>query len=143
MQRLKLIALDSEDLGVISAHCQDAVVKVGDIGYLPAEHKVVLTMNRFVWGSEAHQKGTPERRQAVLHFSRVLGVQTAGIDRRKGDQILSLLAMTFTPNQAPSGTVELVFSGNAGMRLTVECIEAQLADMAAAWQARARPDHGV
>jgi hypothetical protein len=34
-----------------------------------------------------------------------------------------------------------VFSGNAGVRLEVECIEAQLADMAAAWQARARPEH--
>ncbi len=141
MKWLKLMALDSEDLAILSAHCQDAVLKVADIRYLPAEHKFALTLNRFVWGTEAHHQKTPERRQAVLHFSRVLGAKSTGINRRAGDQILSLLAITFEPAKAPSGTIELVFSGDAGVRLEVECIEAQLADMAAAWQARARPEH--
>ena len=35
MPDLKLIALDAEDLGVISAHLQDAVLRVGDMVYLP------------------------------------------------------------------------------------------------------------
>ena len=34
---LKLIALDAEDLAVVSAHLQDAVVRKGDIAWLPAE----------------------------------------------------------------------------------------------------------
>jgi hypothetical protein len=142
MQRLKLIALDSDDLEIISANCQDAVLKSGDIRFFPAERKLALAMNRFVWGKEAHSK-MPERRQAVLHFSRVLSVKSTGVSRKDGDQVLSLLAVTFKPGKAPSGTIELIFSGNAAMRLEVECVEAQLADMAAAWQAKARPEHGV
>ena len=142
MERLKLIALDSEDLAVISANCQDAVLKAGDIRFFPADRKLALTMNRFVWGREAHSK-LPERRQAVLHFSRVLSVKSTGISRTDGDQVLSLLAVTFAPGKPPSGTIDLVFSGNAAMRLEVECIEAQLADMAAAWQAKSRPEHSV
>jgi hypothetical protein len=143
MKRLKLIALDGEDLAIVSANCQDAILKVGDIRYFPAERKFAMAMNRFVWGNEAHEKKSPERRQSVLHFSRVLDVKSTGIDRNNADQILSLLAVTFEPGNAPSGTIDLVFSGRAAMRLDVECVEAQLADMAAAWQAQTRPDHGV
>ena len=34
MEKLKLIALDSEDLRVLSCHLQDAVIRVGDMAYL-------------------------------------------------------------------------------------------------------------
>ena len=38
-ERLKLLALDEEDLAVLSAHVQDAVLKVGDLVYLPKEQR--------------------------------------------------------------------------------------------------------
>src|SRR5690606_12046083 len=47
MGDLKLVALDSEDLKVISAHVQDAVLQVGEMAYRPAEHRFAAIANRF------------------------------------------------------------------------------------------------
>lgn len=144
MDSLKLIALDEEDLSVISAHVQDAVAKVSDLDYAPAPKLFSLAMNRFAWeaGTGGLFRRQPrERHRAVLSFSRVLAVQTVGIDRARPDTALSLLAVRFRGAEAPAGTVELVFSGEAIVRLSVECIEARLTDLGGAWEAASRPAH--
>lgn len=51
MDKLKLIALDAEDLAVVSAHLQDAVLKVADMAYLPREKRFAMLVNRFDWAS--------------------------------------------------------------------------------------------
>ena len=142
MNPLKLVALDPQDLSIVSAHVQDAVMKVGDLEFLPRNKRFVMSMNRFAWeavSGQLRKKG--ERRQSVLHFDRVLGVKTAGIDRNKPAEVLSLLAVRFDPADAPAGTVELDFSGGATIRLDVECIEARLADLGGAWEASSLPTH--
>ena len=137
MSQLKLLALDSEDLKVISTCCQDAVLRIGDMDFIAAENRFVLMLNRFAWEKEK----TKERHKAVLHFDRVSGVKLQGIDRRNQDMVISLLAILFQPGDEPGGTIELVFAGDGAIRLEVECIEAQLADLQAAWEARSRPAH--
>jgi hypothetical protein len=142
MNALKLIALDDQDLSIVSAHVQDAVMKIGDLEYLPAAKRFVLTMNRFVWeASTGLFRRHNERRQAVLHFDRVLGVKTNGIARDKPAEILSLLAISFIEISKPAGIVELIFSGGGTIMLDVECIEARLADIGGAWEATSRPVH--
>ncbi|WP_315918861.1 DUF2948 family protein [Mesorhizobium sp. SP-1A] len=142
MDALKLIALDAEDLGIISAHVQDAAMKVGDLEYLPAARHFIMPMNRFVWERKpGFFRQHNERRRAVLHFDRVLGVKTSGIQREKRDEVLSLLAISFVPLAPPSGLVELIFSGGGAIMLDVECVEARLADTGGAWQATSRPIH--
>jgi Protein of unknown function (DUF2948) len=143
MDVLKLAALDKEDLTVISACCQDAVLKIGEINVLPNEKRLVLPLNRYAWEKNGKRLTIPERRRAVLHFDRVLSVQSHGIDRKKPDEVLSLLAIRFVETNAPSGTVELVFAGEAMLRIEVECIEVQLSDLGATWAAKATPKHGV
>lgn len=145
MNLLKLIALDTDDLAVISAHVQDAVTKVGDIGFKPAEKRFLLPMHRFAWeaGTARFSKPHNERRNSVLDFSRVLSVKVSGIDRDKKQDVLSLLAVKFEENDAPAGHVDLLFSGGGAIRLEVECIEARLADLGGAWEAASRPQHRV
>ncbi|MBN9241779.1 MAG: DUF2948 family protein [Mesorhizobium sp.] len=144
MTALKLLALDEDDLKVMSAHVQDAVMKVGDLQFLPAAKRFVLPMNRFAWEVKTgFFRRHNERRQAVLHFDRVLGAKTSGIRRDEPDDVLSLLAVSFVPINAPAGLVELIFSGGGTVVLDVECIEARLADVGGAWQAAARPVHKV
>ncbi len=142
MDALKLIALDEEDLKIVSAHAQDAVLKVADLDYLPRDKRFVLAMNRFAWeeagGLFQHHN---ERRRSVLHFDRVLAARTSGISRDKPEEVLSLLAVRFDPAEAPAGIVELIFSGGAAIRLDVECVEARLADLGGAWEASSRPTH--
>jgi hypothetical protein len=144
MPALKLLALDAEDLQVVSAHVQDAVLRVGDVDWRANEKRVVVTMNRFVWEAPKRLFARhDERRRAVLHFDRVMAVKTAGIDRDKPAEVLSLLAIRFEPGEAPAGHVDLVFSAGATMRLDVECIEARLSDIGGAWEATSRPVHRV
>ena len=145
MDLLKLIALDAADLAIVSAHVQDAVTKVGDLAFSPAEKRFVLPLYRFVWEVEAGRFRKPhnERRNSVLHFERVLAVKATGIDRDKKQDVLSLLAINFEPGDAPAGAIDLIFAGSAVVRLEVEVIEARLADLGGAWEAASRPDHKV
>lgn len=141
---LKLAALDADDLLVISAHIQDAVLRACDLVWSPSRKRFALAMNRFAWEAApgGGRRATPyQRRRAALHFDRVSGVKSVGIDRGHPDRILSLLAIEFAPSDEPAGEVKLVFAGGAELRLTVECIEAQLADLGAAWTTTAKPGH--
>ncbi|MET0257473.1 MAG: DUF2948 family protein [Methylobacterium sp.] len=148
MDSLRLAALDAEDLAILSAHTQDAVVLTGECRFLPREKRFVVTMNRFVWEKAPPRglfrfKSTYERRRSVLHFDRVLAVKRTGLSMSDPDEVLALLSLRWAETQAPSGTIDLVFAGGAAIRLDVECIEAQLADLGARWSTDARPDHRV
>ena len=142
---LKLAALDAEDLLVVSAHVQDAVLRVGDLLWTPAGHRFALAMNRFAWENVEgrRRRAGYQRRRTAVHFDRVIAVRSIGIDRAQADRVLSLLAIEFTMGAAPAGEVKLVFAGGAEIHLTVECIEAQLSDLGGAWKTGARPAHDL
>lgn len=142
MADLKLLALDGEDLAVISAHMQDAVFKVGDMEYEPRGLQFLLAANRFDWEKSEVKARKFQRHRAALVFKRVQAVRTQGIDRRRRDAVLSLLAIRFEQKgEGPDGTIELALSGNATLALDVECIEVQLADIGGAWETTSRPNH--
>ncbi|MCP4319533.1 MAG: DUF2948 family protein [Hyphomicrobiales bacterium] len=143
MELLKLIAMDKEDLSILSAYMQDAVFKSGDLDFLARERRFMLVGNRFVWeDSQGRRKRSFERRRSALHFNRVGAVRSRGFKSGGGDAVLSLLAVNFVPgDNQPAGRIELIFSGNAAVELEVECVEAQLSDLGAAWQTEFRPNH--
>ncbi|WP_280778421.1 DUF2948 family protein [Rhizobium sp. SG_E_25_P2] len=142
MMTLKLLALDEEDLTVISAQMQDAVFKVGDIDFKPRAGHFMLAANRFAWeASDRNEKGF-ERRRAALCFKQVKSVRSIGFDRKASDAVLSLLAILFDKEgEGPDGSVELVLSGGGSILLHVDCIEAQLADTGGAWETAMKPRH--
>ena len=135
---LKLAALDAEDLAVISAHLQDAIVSVGDMIYLPKSLRFALVASRFDWPRAL--RGTRERCRTGLHFERVFRVARSGFDQDP-DRVLNLLAIMFTQGNAPSGTITLTFSGGAAIRLEVECVEAALSDIGPRWSVEDKPGH--
>ena len=141
---LRLVALDADDLAIVSAHIQDAVLKVGDLRWMPAENRFVMAMNRFVWEAPAQglwHKRDYQRRRSALHFARVDGVKSAGIDREAGEAVLELLAVRFEPRREPAGDVILDFAGGGTIRLAVECLEVQLTDLGPAWSTPHAPRH--
>ncbi|HTN97175.1 MAG TPA: DUF2948 family protein [Nordella sp.] len=138
MTMLKLTALDPADLEIISAHMQDAVITIGDIRYLKAARKFALIGNRFLWQT---QKPPYERRRTGLAFDRVLEAKSQRILQGADDAVLSLLAITFTSDEEPSGTIALTFSGGGTIGLKVECIEARLEDLGPAWETPNLPTH--
>lgn len=135
---LRLLAFDAEDLAVMSAHLQDAVLQASDMAYLARERRFALVCNRFDWC--AADTGACQRRRTGLRFEKVTAVRAKRVPKG-GDVALELLAVRFGPDEKPAGTIELVFAGGAALRLTVECIEAALDDLSPAWQAETTPAH--
>jgi len=139
MELLKFIALDEDDLSVISAHLQDAVVRLEDVAYLPGERRFALVARRFDW--EAGEGEAPRRRLSGLHFDNVLHVRTRNVDPSRKDESLNLLAVAFEETDSPSGVVTLIFSDDRAVQLEVECIEAGMKDLGPMWEAEGRPMH--
>lgn len=152
MTDLKLIAFDTDDLDVLSAHLQDGVLKVAEMAYLKRERRFAVLINRFDW-SGAHDLAARsgaasgrkpfQRRRSALRFERVTAARTQGIDRTKSNAVLALLAIRFERRgeDDPAGIVTLLFAGGGAVQLDVECIEAELRDLGAAWATKAKPAH--
>jgi hypothetical protein len=144
---LKLRAGDAEDLAVISAILQDALVSVGEMIYLPEESRFVLVANRFRWEPQA--PGTRkdfERTLSGLRFDGVTGVQRRGFHPREEERILSLLAIRVELTDGPEGkpkAVILEFAGGSSVRLEVGGLLCHLDDLGEPWPTRWRPKHPV
>ena len=141
MTREVLAAQDADDLKVISAKLQDAVAQVGDLVWLPKARRFAALFNRFKWEQPNARENL--RVRSGLHFDSVLSAKSQNIMRGDKHAVLSLLAIEFTPNSGedPGGLVELVLAGGGAIKLTVECIDAGLADVSGEWAAIARPEH--
>lgn len=135
---LRLLAEDPQDLEIISAAMQDAVLKVGDVVYEAKARRLTIAFNRYRW-----EAGGGERVRCGLQLAGVLNVQTRKIRRGAKDAILELLAMTFTPAEAPGGAITLTFAGGGDLRATVECVDAVLADVSPPWRTPREPAHQV
>jgi hypothetical protein len=141
MGPLKLVALDNDDLEVISAHLQDAIINVADIIWRRADRRVVIALSRFDWVGAQQAEPLYRRRLAALRFERVTSFKARNIDPRAKAVILNLLTVEFTTDDPPAGHVTLMFSGDGAVRLDVECLEVELADLGPAWNTTHRPGH--
>jgi len=141
MDLLKLVALDREDLEIISAHLQDAVVKVDEIVWQPEAHRLVVALNRFDWEAAVTETPAWQRRRSALRFDRVLSFKSRNVQPADKDKVLNLLALDFTEIDAPAGVVTLSFSGDVALRLEVECIESEVVDLGPVWATSCCPDH--
>lgn len=142
MAELKLLALDQDDLAVISAHMQDSVFRVADLNYDARHRQFTAVVNRFVWeGADRSRKGF-ERRRSVISFKRVEAVRSLDIKRHNPDQVYSLLTIRFEQKgEGPEGTVELTLAGGSAISLDVECIETQMLDTGGSWGTERLPAH--
>lgn len=134
-----LLAFEPEDLAIMSANLQDAIVRIADMAFLPKERRFALICQRFDW--VAAETGRVERCQCGLHFEAVRKAAVQGFDQKRKDRVLNLLSITFHPGQAPGGSILLTFSAGGAVRLEVDYIEAQMSDLDLRWKARRKPEH--
>ena len=138
---LNLVARDEDDLAVISALVQDAVLTAGDLRYISSKRQFVLLINRFRWEDGALRR--PERVRSLLVFQDAGVVQAQGIDRRDPDLVLSLLSLGFAPGSDGTGVVTLTFAGDGALALGVEALDVSLKDVTRPYSAPSgkRPAH--
>ena len=127
--RLKLIALDAEDLAIVSAHVQDARVQTSDIIWRQGEKRLVVGMNRLDWEQTLAGETSPRRLIAALRFDRVLSCKSRNIDLDAPETVLELVGIEFHPGEVPGGSAVLMFSRGEALRLDVECLECELSDL--------------
>lgn len=136
-ERLKLRAEDAEDVSVLSAVLQDALVAVGEMTYQPEERRFVLVANRFRWEPEAAaQRRSFERILAGLRIDTVTAVQRRGFEPNDQDRLLALLAL-----RSEGSALYLDFAGGSAIRLDVERIACHLDDLGEPWPTRWQPRH--
>lgn len=138
---LRLRAEDAEDLAVVSAVVQDALIAVKDLSYDRATRRFTLVANRFRWEarSDSGENGPVyERTLCAVSFAGVEGVSYRGFRRRDNERILSLLAIR--PGEG-GGTIDLEFSGGAAVRLAVSAILVHTTDRGESWPTPWQPDH--
>jgi hypothetical protein len=133
---LKLKAQDADDLAIISAQMQDALVKASDMRY-GKSRQFALIANRFAWDALPDK----QRRRAGLHFEHVTRARKQGFGSTGPDAILSLLSISFKETAEPSGEVTLTFSAGHTIILDVEYLDCALADQGAAWSSSNQPNH--
>jgi len=126
---LKLIALDADDLAVISAHVQDARVQAADIIWRQHEKRLVIGMNRLDWEQALAGEISPRRLVAALRFDRVLACKSRNIDLQAPATALDLVGIEFHPGEPPGGCALLLFDRGAALRLDLECLECELTDL--------------
>jgi hypothetical protein len=137
---LRLRAEDADDLAVVSAAVQDALVQVADFVYDPRSRRFTAEMNRFRW--EEAKGGAFSRVRSVLAFEGVLRVQSQKLRTGAPDAVAALLAVRFMPDAAPpGGVVEFTLAGGGAIRLEVEALDAVLADFGEPWRTPNRPKH--
>ncbi|HJS33643.1 MAG TPA: DUF2948 family protein [Alphaproteobacteria bacterium] len=161
--RLKVRVVDDEDLQVVSAVLQDALIQISDMKYLAAEQRFVLVANRFCWENCSDILGdmpeapdiptkpvpsngetdptiepcrTYERVLCGLCFEGVGQVRTHGVDQRERGRILELLHIEREP-----GAVLLIFAGDTAIRLEGSDIACRVEDMGEPWPTTWRPQH--
>jgi hypothetical protein len=133
---LRLLAEDADDLAVMSAALQDAVAKVGDIAWEPKARRLTIGFNRYQW-----EGGARRRVRCGLQLAAVLSVKSRNIRRAPADAVVELLAMEFAPADEPGGAITLTFAGGGDLEVSVECIDAVLADVSATWPTPRTPAH--
>ena len=142
VKNLKLIARSVEDLRVISAHLQDAIINVSDTANLEKNKIFLMQLNRFMW--EDVEKGVfrkNKRIRTVLKFDNVIKVNSKNINQTKKDKFLDFL--TIETNLLPDNNYEMkiVFAGDSIIKVISEVIEVTLDDQGEAWDTKNMPKH--
>ena len=141
---LTLLADDAEHLAIVSAALQDAVCTIGDIVFDKGARTLTVSFNRFRWeATGAGRARGGERVRAGLQLGGVLDVKAKRLRRDAPRAILSLLAVSFEPGEAPGGAVTLTFAGDGELRAQVECLDTVLADVSRPWSTPRRPAHDL
>jgi hypothetical protein len=145
-QPLRLQAMDTDDLQVMSALVQDAIFPISEMNWDPKRRRFGLLLNRFRWedlSETTDRKRDYERVQSVLVVEDVLKVSSQGVDRSAADLIMSVLALAFHPGDDGTGRVEITLAGDGAIAIDVETLELTLTDVTRPYIApsRSAPSH--
>tara|TARA_B100002051_G_C16553312_1_gene543711 strand:- start:263 stop:706 length:444 start_codon:yes stop_codon:yes gene_type:complete len=143
-KNLKLIARTEEDLRVLSAHLQDAIINVSEIANLEKNKIFLLQLNRFMW--EDVEKGVfrkNKRIRSIIKFENVIKVYAKNINLSKEDKFLDFLTIETRKMLDNNYEMRIVCSGDSVIKVEAEVIEVTLDDQGESWDTKNVPKHKV
>ena len=132
LNKMKLNAIDTEELKIIATVLQDGLIEVNDVKYLPSIRTFIVMITRFMWEEKIVNK-TNNRTKAVLVFEDVLAVHSRNIDQMNKTKVLELLTFNFYYNKSKNIEIELLFNNDATIKLETEVVQAKLEDQGESW----------
>ena len=132
LNKMKLNAIDTEELKIIATVLQDGLIEVNDVKYLPSIRTFIVMITRFMWEEKIVNK-TNNRTKAVLVFEDVLAVHSKNIDQMDKAKVLELLTFNFYYNKSKNIEIELLFNNDATIKLETEVVQAKLEDQGESW----------
>lgn len=139
MEKLKLTALDADDLGVVSAAVQDSLVAVRDCAHFAGEKRFVLLLNRFCWEADPGVEARYWRTHSALVFNGVTAVHHHRIPLDTPDRMLELLSVAAENDRS----VVLRFAADRAIRLEIAGLACHLGDVGEPWPTPWKPAHPV
>ncbi|MFS2318892.1 DUF2948 family protein [Maricaulis sp. D1M11] len=139
---LKLQAHNRDDVTVLSAALQDAIIRLGDIEHDRKARTITFAANRYCWECDTAKRGW--RVRAGVQIAGITQVQSRNIRQGASDAVINLLQIRFEgvqTDESPEGELILVFSGDGELRIAVECLDMVMADVSEPWLASQAPDH--
>ncbi len=144
-ERLRLKAVDQDDLQVIAACLQDALIPLNEMAFMADDNRFMAAFSRFQWERGADEEAPDDLMisQSALRVDHVREVKYRGIDRTLDGVKFELLTITLEPAENNSFDIALLFAGNVAIKLRVGDIQVMLEDFGDPWLARITPQHDL
>jgi len=138
---LKLSAIETDDVTVLSAAMEGSITSSGEMSYSSSARHFTLTSSRFMW--EAFKSNTPSssRIRSGLYIADVLSVKSSNIRQDNPTEIMELLSISVDAGDDGVATVLLNFANSGTLSLSVECVNMTLTDVGDPWQTDHNPIH--
>lgn len=138
---IRLLAVDADDLQVISAACQDGLCKPADLSYDGKKRRFVIELNRFRWEKSGSEKRS-QRIRTALAFEDVTSVKARGLPSKSADLVMSVMSVEWRPDdEPPGGEYRIIFAGDGELVISAECLDAKLIDVSQSWPTKNVPAH--
>ena len=143
MEKLRIQAMDSEDLEIISTYLQNGITTISDLKFLPSFKRFIIVFSRFMWEETKGKLSRNKRIRSIVDFSNVVSAQSRYISQNDKDKILEFVG--FSKNSKfnkkhGTGILHLLFSGGGMIQLEIELLSCKLTDYGKPWYTGRKPN---
>jgi hypothetical protein len=151
--KLRLLAHGEDDVAVVSALLQDAIIPGADMEFNRNTNQFIIVANRFCWEiqpldgvTSSDGKPVHERRLCGICIRHVTAVQHHDWPDMRQGALFNLLALRYVDMSKHTGEgvgLQFEFSGGSSLRLLTDEIDITLADLNAGHPTSLQPAHDV
>ncbi len=144
-ERLRLKAVDQDDLQVMAACLQDALIPLQEMAFMQTDRRFLAAFSRFQRERSGALEGAESLMlcQSVLRVEHVREVKYRGLDRDLDGIKFELLTIIAELAGEDGFDIALLFAGDVAIKLSVGELMVTLEDFGDPWPANVAPQHDL